>query len=130
MAFGLAAASIVALAQAPPPPQPAPPPQRPTELSITLDNPGSHPRIGIQAFAVSVTNPDVRAAAETIADVLAADLDFEREFYVISRKASLGVPVAATPQTLPFARWAELGADFVLMGSLRETAGKIDVECG
>lgn len=109
-------------------PQTTPAPQRPTDISITLDNPGSHPRIGFQPFAVSVTDPAVRAAAETIANVLAADLEFEREFYVIARKASAGLPVADTPQTLPFARWADLGADFVLMGALRESGGRLDVD--
>ncbi len=97
--------------------QDPPTPTRQTDVSATLNNPGSHPRIGIQAFSVSGTSPELRAAAETIADVLAADLDFEREFYVISRKASAGVPVASTPQTLPFSRWIDLGADFVMMGS-------------
>lgn len=136
-----AAASVLALASPPEAregvyaiaapqttPTPTPTPQRPTELSITLDNPGSHPRIGIQTFAVSETNAAVRDAAETIANVLADDLDFEREFYVISRKASAGVPAASTPQTLPFARWAELGADFVLMGSLRQSGGALAVD--
>jgi TolB protein len=110
------------------PPPPPPQQQRPTELTLTLDNPGSHPRIGFQPLALSDTRADVRTAAETILDVLAADLDFEKEFYVISRKASAGVPIAPTPQTLPFARWTELGADFVAMGSLRETAGTLTVD--
>jgi TolB protein len=109
-------------------PQATPTPQRPTELSITLDNPGSHPKIGMQAFAVSVTDPAVRTAAETVASVLADDLNFEREFYVIDRKASAGIPVADTPQALPFSRWSELGADFVLMGSLREAGGQLYVD--
>jgi TolB protein len=135
--LGIVMASLAALA-APgaaregvyplPLPQTTPSPQRPTELSITLDNPGSHPRIGIQAFEVTETSPALRAAAETVANVLADDLDFEREFYVISRKASAGIPPAATPQTLPFARWSELGADFVLMGSLRESGGQLFVD--
>src|SRR5262245_25025852 len=118
---------LVLAAQVPPPP-PQQQQQRPTELSITLDNPGSHPRIGFQPFAVSDTRADVRAAAETILKVLAADLEFEREFYVISMQASAGVPAASTPQTIPFARWAELGADFVMMGSLRETGGQVAVD--
>ena len=52
-----------------------------------------------------------------LADVLAADLDYEREFYMISRKSSAGIPAAATPQALPVrSQWTEIGADFVLMG--------------
>lgn len=112
--------------QNPPPPQTQS--QRPAEVNATVNNPGSQLRIGLQPIAVSDTRADVRNAAETILDVLATDLAFEREFYVISRKSSAGVPVASTPQALPFPRWLELGADVVLMGSLRESAGNIDVE--
>lgn len=133
VAVGVASVSGILLAAGPSPdnpqgPPPPPPQQRPTELSVTLDNPGSHPNIGFQPIAVSDTRADVRTAADTILDVLAADLKFEREFYVIARKSSAGVPVASTPQSLPFSRWSELGADYVLMGSLRETGGKIDVD--
>jgi len=125
-AVGVACGTGLVLAQAPPPPQQTP--QRPTELSITLDNPGSHPKIGFQAIEVSDSRADVRAAAETILDVLIADLEFEREFYTIGRKASAGIPAASTPQSLPFSRWTELGAQFVFMGSLREIGGKITVD--
>ena len=61
-------------------------PQTPqTEISVILSNPGSHPKIGIQEFAVS--SPALRQAADTVASVLADDLKFEREFYVIDQKA-------------------------------------------
>ena len=104
-------------------------PQKPqTEVNISLNNPGSHPKVGIQTFSVVGTNAALRDIAETLADVIAADLEFENEFYVISRKASAGVPPAATPQSLPVSQWTELGADYVLMGSVRDVSGKLDVE--
>jgi len=102
-------------------------PQTPqTEISVILSNPGSHPKIGIQEFSVS--SPSLRQAADTVASVLADDLRFEREFYVIDMKASAGIPKAATGATLPFTQWTQLGAELVLMASLRETGGKLDVE--
>jgi TolB protein len=103
-------------------------PPRQTELNVTLSNPGSHPRIGIQTFSIAGSSAALREAAETMADVLAADLEFEREFYVISRKASAGIPAAATPQSLPYSQWTDIGADFVLTGNVRDAGGKLDVE--
>src|SRR5215471_7442141 len=106
VAIGVASVTGLLLAAEPAPQNPPPPPQaqRPTEVSVTLDNPGSHPKIGFQPVALSDTRSEVRTAAETVLDVLAADLNFEREFYVISRKSSAGVPVASTPQSLPYPR--------------------------
>jgi TolB protein len=135
-AIGIACVTAMTLVSAEPqnrntrqnPPPPPPSQQRPTEVVMSMENPGFHPRIGFQPMALADTRADVRAAAETILDVLAADLNFEREFYVIDRKASAGIPVASTPQTLPFSRWTELGADIVLMASLRETGGQITVD--
>jgi len=131
--IGVASTGLVLAASAPVGPQAPPPPQqtpqqRPTELVLTLDNPAVHPKIGFQPIAVSDTRAEVRAAAETILNVLMNDLAFEQEFYVINRKASAGIPVASTPQSVPFSRWAELGADFVFMATLRETAGRVDVD--
>lgn len=133
VASGILAASVLAFASAPAQPvgvyprqDPQTPPRQATEVAVSLSNPGSHPKVGFQAFATS-TAAQADAAA-TIGAVLAADLDFEREFYVISRQASAGIPPASTPQALPFAQWTGLGADFVLMGTLRETAGKLEVD--
>ena len=100
-------------------------PQR--EIVLTLNNPGTHPRIGVQTFD-SVGTAAAREGAETAMSVLAADLAFEREFYMIDRKASAGIKPAGAPSTLPFAEWEQLGAEFVLMGTVRENAGKLDVD--
>jgi len=121
---GIVAASVL-LAAAPvafdgvPVPQD---PQRPqAEVSVILTNPGSHPKIGFQIFNAST--PALTEAGTTIVDVLASDLDFEKEFYVIPRKASAAIPAASSPQTLPFPQWRDIGAEFVLMGSLRDVGG-------
>lgn len=136
VAIGLTAGSALLLAAPPEAPlvitardiQQAPPQQKQQqEVEFSLTNPGTHPKIGIQNFD-TVGTTAVRDAAETIASVLAADLTFEREFYVIDRKASAGIKPAGAPSTLPFAQWEQLGAEAVVMGTIRENAGKIDVE--
>lgn len=98
-------------------------PQR--DIVVTLDSKGSHPKIGIQSF---IGKPALAEPAGLLPDVLGADLAYEREFYVIDRKASAALPAASTPESLPFAQWVELGADFVLMGWVRDSGDKLDVD--
>jgi TolB protein len=98
-------------------------PPRQTELVLTLTNPGSHPRIGMQDFSTATPDPALREAARTVAAVLWNDLEYEREFYMISTKSSAGIAPAATPQALQFEQWTQLGADFVLMGHVRDAGG-------
>ncbi len=83
------------------------------EVALALRNPGTHQRVGLPNFVV---NGGDAATANTIADVLWNDIDFEREYYMISRQDSASVPVAAV-DALPFDRWSDLGADFVLAGT-------------
>ena len=85
------------------------------ELELSLVNPGSNQRIGLPDFVVPPGDPELAAAAATIADVLWADIEFEREFYMIARPTSASIPVAPVT-ALPFDRWSQLGADFVLVG--------------
>jgi TolB protein len=101
-------------------------PQQQT-LDVVLTNTGSRPKIGIPDFSTSGASAAVAEAAVTLADVLAFDLDFEREFYVIPRKTSASIPLAATPEALAVERWTALGAEAVLQGSLQETGGVLSV---
>ena len=77
-------------------------------------------RIGTQpSFAVPDCLPLTRdartiAAASTIAEVLWADLDFEREFRLIPRDVYRTIPTARSLIDLPFDRWQELGTDGVI----------------
>jgi TolB protein len=100
--------------------------QRQELVLETLRAAASHPKIGVPDFAK--TGGNVNDAAPVLADVLWADLDYEREYYMISRKSSASIPAATSALALPFDRWTEIGADFVLMGSVRESAGKMTVE--
>jgi len=73
--------------------------QKQQELVLgTLTAPSSHPKIGVPDFLK--TGGNVTDAAPVLADVLWADLDYEREYYMISRKSSAGIPAAATAQAL------------------------------
>src|SRR5687768_10030767 len=64
-----------------------------SDVSLSLFNPGVHDRLGLPDFVVAGTDAELAAAAKTIADVLWNDLDFEREYYMVDRKASASIPV-------------------------------------
>jgi len=106
---------------------PQKPPQTPVEVVLTANNPGSHPRVGVPDFAVA-GNAAAAEAAKLLADVLWSDLEYEREFYMINRKSSAGIPAAARAGDLPFAQWTQIGADFVLMGSAKASGATLEVE--
>ncbi len=58
-------------------------------------------------------------AARTIAEVLWADLEFEREFRMIPRDVYRTIPPARSIGDLSFDRWAELDADGVVSCTVR-----------
>ena len=106
---------------------PQKPPQTQGEIVLTANNPGSHPRVGVPDFAVA-GNAAAAEAAKLLADVLWSDLEYEREFYMINRKSSAGIPSAAKASDLPFAQWTQIGADFVLMGGAKVSGATLEVE--
>src|SRR5689334_16037375 len=108
MAGGLLAAApaIPELVTSSPLQDPQKPPQQ-REIVITANNPGSHPNVGVPDFAIA-GDAKARETADLVANVLWADLDYEREFYMINRKSSASIPPAATPQTLPFDQWKQI----------------------
>jgi TolB protein len=88
---------------------------------------GSQLKIGVPDFA-ALGDSAVGEAAKTMADVLWSDLDYEHEFYMIPRKSSASIPASTDVATLPFARWTELGADLVLLGTARPSGATLTVE--
>lgn len=103
---------------------PPPPPQRPQDLVLEATGiGGGGPKLGIQAF-----DGNAAEAARVIAEVLWNDLDYEREYTMISRKATATIPVAAAPAALPFDTWKQAGADYVMMGTVMDGGGKLAVE--
>ena len=108
--------------------QPAqPPPQQPGEIgvSITLTG-GAAPRLAVPDFIAAT--PDLKTPAATIAQVLWDDLRFEREYDLIPRASYAPITPAASMETVPFAQWQELGANVVLIGSVRQNASSLTVQ--
>jgi len=105
-----------------------PAPRQQTDIVVTMLNAGSNTKVGIPDFLTGGGSPALQAAAKAMADVLEYDLNFEREFVVVSRAASASIPAAATPEALPFQRWAEIGADYVLLGTVREAGDRMPVD--
>jgi TolB protein len=119
-----AAPSDIVARQDPPKPQP----QQQSELVLALDNPSYQPRVGIPDFIAIGGDAELQAAAKMLADVLAADLDFEREFLVVDRKASAAIPTAATPEAIDYELWRQIGADFVVYATMRRNGAEFTID--
>jgi TolB protein len=130
--FGAAGAIAIVLATVPAA-QPVaawisePLPQQ-TEFKLSLVGPGSQPKVGLPDFTVEAADKELSDAVAMLVDVLWADLDYEKEYYLIPRKASASIPVVADAQSLPFSRWREIGAEYVILGSVKKLAGNLDIE--
>ncbi len=98
-----------------------------TEVSIIMSNPANHPKLGLPDLVVQGTDQEVSAAAKILTDVLWNDLDFEREYYMIQQKVTASIP-ATSAETLPYAQWREVGADFVLAGVARRRGNDFQVD--
>jgi TolB protein len=126
----VAAAVAVAIAAQQPPAQPISPPRQQSEVILTIrsGNPALPPKIAVPAFIALTNDGETQTAAKTIGEVLWDDLEFEKEFYMIPRDTSRTIPVPASIDDVPLARWKELGADGVLVGSVRKTAAGVTVQ--
>jgi TolB protein len=102
--------------------------QSPQDLVISLNSVAAHPKLGLPNFIVPAGDPELQQAATTVADVLWNDLDFENDYYMISRKSSATVPITDSVDALPYERWTELGADIVILGSARRAEGGFQVD--
>lgn len=115
--------------QQPAPPAPAgtaPPTQQPTEISTAISlSGGAAPRLAVPAF---IAPADLKGPAEAMAQVLWEDLRFEREFELVPRAAYAPITPASSLETVPFAQWKELGANYVLVGSVRQNASSLTVQ--
>jgi TolB protein len=98
-----------------------------TVIDVEAWKTGKAIRVGVQDFSADGT-PAMTEAGRMIAEVLWADLEFEREFYMIPRKVHASIPVAPTPEALPFDRWTEAGADGVIIGALKPAGKGFQVE--
>jgi TolB protein len=127
------ALSVVAMAAVPGTPQQpsATPPaqEQPREGSSKISgNGGAKPKLAVPDFLAATPDAESKAIAATIGQVLWADLDFEREYYMVPRDTYASIPVPASVDAVPFDRWRELGADGVVIGAVRKTATGVTVQ--
>lgn len=125
--LGVGAATVASTLIAQDPPQPPPVPQQPSEIELVISgDPGTPPRYAVPDF-VALT-PEAADVAKILGQVLWNDLNFEREFYMIPRDTYATVPVARSPDQVPFAAWRELGADAVVFGTVERTGTNVRVQ--
>jgi TolB protein len=128
----LLVASAVALGVAAqqPPAQPAPPPKQQSEVAIVIGSgdPSLPPKIAVPPFIALTNDSETQTAARTIGEVLWDDLEFEKEFYMIPRDTYRTIPTPASIDDVPLDRWKELGADGVLIGTVRKMPAGVTVQ--
>ena len=128
-----ALAALAAAAQQPPAQQPPaqqpPAQQQPSEVELRITGvSGLPPKYAVPEFIALTPDAETRAAATTIGQVLWDDLNFEREFYLIPRDTYKSIPQPASIDQVPLDRWKELGADAVVVGSVRKAANGVVVQ--
>jgi TolB protein len=108
---------------------PAAPPQQPGEITTTISGEGgSAPRMAVPAFIALTNDAETKAIAQTITQVLFDDLTFEREFGLIPRDIYTTIPAATSFNDVPFARWREINADGLLVGTVQKLPTGIKIE--
>jgi len=128
-AAALAAYATLALGAQGVPQQPAPPPQQPSEITLTIRGAaGLPPKYAVPDFIALSSDAETTAAAKTIGQVLWDDLNYEREFYLIPRDTYRSIPQPASLDQVPLDRWRELGADGVIVGTVRRTGNGVVVQ--
>lgn len=121
--------------QAPPPaggapqqPPSEPAPQQPSEIAVSVDVSSRAPRLAVPDFIATGAPAEVTALAVPLAETLWADLRFEREYDLMPRASYSAITPATSPDAVPFDQWRELGANFVLVGSLRGNASSVTIQ--
>jgi TolB protein len=117
---------LTAYAQQPP----AAPSQQPTEIRTTISSgdPALPPKLAVPPFIALTNDAETQAAAKVIGEVLWDDFEFEKEFYMIPRDTYRSIPQPATLEQVPLDRWKELGADGVIVGSVRKEGTGVVVQ--
>jgi TolB protein len=126
----VASAVALGLAAQQPPAQPTPPPRQQSEVAIVIGSgdPSLPPKIAVPPFIALTNDNETQTAARTIGEVLWDDLEFEKEFYMIPRDTYRTIPQPTSLDEVPLDRWKELGADGVLIGSIRKTPTGVTVQ--
>src|SRR5918994_4757151 len=109
--------------------QPPPPAQQPDTVRVVItSDPGLPPKIAVPDFIALSGDAETIAAAKTIGQVLWDDLNFEREFYLIPRDTYKSIPPAASIEQVPLDQWKQLGADGLVIGTVRKTPTGVAVQ--
>jgi TolB protein len=129
-AVALSGTFFVVQTQAPPPSQPSPSPQQQqSNVQVVISGtPGVPPKYAVPDFVTLTNDAETGAAAKTIGEVLWADLDFEREFYLIPRDTYGSIPPGRSVTDVAFDQWRQLGADAVVVGTVQKTSSGVRVE--
>jgi TolB protein len=123
----LLGATVVALQ--PPQPPPATPPQQQSDIQLEISGePGAPPKYAVPDFIALSGDAESKAAAKTIGEVLWADLNFEREFYMIPRDTYGSIPTGSSLTDVPFDRWRELGADGLAIGTVQKDGTGLKIQ--
>ena len=87
---------------------------------------GAQPTFAVPDCLAPAGDESLAGAGRTIAEVLWADLEFEREFRMMARDTYESIPRARSLEAVPFDRWIQLGVDGVVscrVESVRAPAG-------
>ena len=124
-----ASATAVLVAQTAPPQPPATPAQQPSEIAVTIGpGDGRPPRLAVPEFIALGQEPEIVKAAKTIGQVLFDDIAFEKEFYMIPQDIMKTVPPPPSADGIQLDRWKEIGADGVIVGTVRRSGDGVVVE--
>ncbi len=133
MLFAALATALTVVAATPsvqtPPTSQQPPPSQQQEIAVTITGAGgAAPLLAIPDFIALSPDAETAAVAKTIGQVLTDDLNFEREFQLMPRDAVATVPRATSFADVPFARWRELNADGVVVGTVQKVGNGVRVQ--
>ena len=128
LSLALTTSAVLVLAQ---PPDSTPSDQSSDEPGVQLvigDQIGAQPRLAVPRCLALSDDAETHEAAQTFAEVLWDDLNFEREFLMVARDTYDSVPAARSVTNLPLQPWRELGADGVVICAIERTGeGQIRV---
>jgi TolB protein len=105
------------------------PPRQSDQIVLKIQGaPGLPPRYAVPDFIAVTNDAETVAAAKTIGQVLWDDLNFEREFYLIPRDTYHTIPPATSIDQVPLDQWKQLGADGLIIGTVRKTGTGVAVQ--
>ena len=125
-----AALALSARAQPPPQPPHAQPPQQPSEIASTINGaPAAAAEVSPSRISSRCSSDaETVAAAKTIGQVLWDDLELRARVLPDPAGHLRDDSAAASIDQVPLDRWKELGADGLVVGTVRKTATGVIVQ--